>query len=117
MKKSNAIRRAAERLDNPALSYAFNARLMARVRKREREQRRSNIITGIAASVAVIAMVAYGASAIAQVEFPKIDWSAIFDGMIMPQIRLWGAVTLSVVAMLVADMYIRQYLRRRRLKE
>ena len=117
MKRSKAISRATQRLDTPALPYGFNARLMARVRERAREQRRTDIITGIAASVAIIAMVAYGTFAMMKVELPKIDWAAMFDDMMMTRMRLWGMMTLTVVAMFVADMYIRQYFRLRKIRK
>ena len=117
MKKSKAIHRAAERLSTPALPYDFNARLMARIRERAREQRRTDIITGIVASVAIIAMVAYGAFAMAQVGFPHLDWGAMFDEMMMERMRLWGMMTLCVVGMFVADMYIRQYFRQRKMRK
>ena len=117
MKKSKAISRAAQRLDTPTHPYGFNARLMTRVRERAREQRRTDIITGIAASVAIIAMVAYGTFAMMKVELPKIDWAAMFDDMMMTRMRLWGMMTLTVVAMFVADMYIRQYFRLRKMRK
>lgn len=117
MKRSKAIERAVERLDTPTLPYGFNTRLMARVRERAREKRRTDIITAILASVAIIAMVAYGAFAIAQVEFPKINWSEIFDNMMIERMRLWGMMTLSVVALSVVDMYIRQYFRLREMRK
>ena len=117
MKKSKAISRASQRLDTPALPYGFNARLMTRVRERAREQRRTDIITGIAASVAIIAMVAYGTFAMMKVELPKIDWAAMFDDMMLVRIRLWGMMMLTVVAMFVADMYIRQYFRLRKMRK
>ena len=117
MKKSKAISRATQRLDTPALPYGFNARLMTRVRERAREQRRTDIITGIVASVAIIAMVAYGTFAMMKVELPKIDWAAMFDDMMMTRMRLWGMMTLTVVAMFVADMYIRQYFRLRKIRK
>ena len=117
MKKSKAISRAAQRLDTPALPYGFNARLMTRVRERAHEQRRTDIITGIAASVAIIAMVAYGTFAMMKVELPKIDWAAMFDDMMMTRMRLWGMMMLTVVAMFVADMYIRQYFRLRKIRK
>ena len=117
MKRSKAISRATQRLDTPALPYGFNARLMARVRERAREQRRTDIITGIAASVAIITMVAYGTFAMMKVELPKIDWAAMFDDMMMTRMRLWGMMTLTVVAMFVADMYIRQYFRLRKMRK
>lgn len=116
MKKSKAIHNAVERLSAPTLPYGFNARLMARIRERAREQRRTDIITGIVASLAVIAMVAYGTVAMAQVEFPTIDWLAMFDEVMMARMRLWGMMTLSVVAMIIVDMYIRQYFRLRRMR-
>ena len=71
MKKSKAISRAFERLDTPSLSYDFNARLMARVRERAREQRRTDIIVGIFASATIIAMVAYGVSTMIAIKFFK----------------------------------------------
>ena len=117
MKKSKAISRATQRLDSPALPYGFNARLMTRVRERAREQRRTDIITGIAASVAIIAMVAYGTFAMMKIELPKIDWAAMFDDMMIARMRLWGMMTLTVVAMFVADMYIRQYFRLRKIRK
>ena len=117
MKKSKAISRATQRLDTPALPYGFNARLMTRVRERAHEQRRTDIITGIAASVAIIAMVAYGTFAMMKVELPKIDWAAMFDDMMMTRMRLWGMMMLTVVAMFVADMYIRQYFRLRKMRK
>ena len=117
MKKSKAISRATQRLDTPALPYGFNARLMTRVRERAREQRRTDIITGIAASVAIISMVAYGTFAMMKVELPKIDWAAMFDDMMMTRMRLWGMMMLTVVAMFVADMYIRQYFRLRKMRK
>ena len=117
MKKSKAISRATQRLDTPTLPYYFNARLMARVRERAREQRRTDIITSIAASVVVIMMVAYGSFAMMKVELPKIDWAAMFDDMMMVRMRLWGMITLTVVAMFVADMYIRQYFRLRKMRK
>ena len=117
MKKSKAISRATQRLDTPALPYGFNARLMTRVRERAREQRRTDIITGIAASVAIIAMVAYGSFAMMKVELPKIDWAAMFDDMMLTRMRLWGMMMLTVVAMFVADMYIRQYFRLRKMRK
>ena len=117
MKKSKAISRATQRLDTPALPYGFNARLMTRVRERAREQRRTDIITGIAASVAIIAMVAYGTFAMMKVELPEIDWAAMFDDMMLTRMRLWGMMTLTVVAMFVADMYIRQYFRLRKMRK
>ena len=117
MKKSKAISRATQRLDTPALPYGFNARLMVRVRERAREQRRTDIITGIAASVAIIAMVAYGTFAMMKIELPKIDWAAMFDDMMIARMRLWGMMTLTVVAMFVADMYIRQYFRLRKIRK
>ena len=116
MKKSKAIHRAVERLDTPSLPYGYNARLMARIRERAREQRRTDIITGIVASVAIIAMVAYGVIVMAKIEFPHLDWGAIFDDMMMARMRLWGMMTLSVVAMFVLDMYIRQYFRLRKMR-
>ena len=117
MKKSKAISRATQRLNTPALPYGFNARLMTRVRERAREQRRTDIITGIAASVAIIAMVAYGTFAMMKVELPKIDWAAMFDDMMLTRMRLWGMMMLTVVAMFVADMYIRQYFRLRKMRK
>ena len=117
MKKSKAISRATQRLDTPTLPYGFNARLMARVRERAREQRRTDIITGIAASVAIIAMVAYGTFAMMKIELPKIDWAAMFDDMMLARMRLWGMMTLTVVAMFVVDMYIRQYFRLRKMRK
>ena len=117
MKKSKAISRATQRLDTPTLPYGFNARLMARVRERAREQRRTDIITGIAASVAIIAMVAYGTFAMMKIELPKIDWAAMFDDMMLARLRLWGMMTLTVVAMFVVDMYIRQYFRLRKMRK
>lgn len=117
MKRSKAIERAVERLDTPTLPYGFNTRLMARVHERAREKRRTDIITAILASVAIIAMVTYGAFAIAQVEFPKINWSELFDNMMIERMRLWGMMTLSVVAMSVVDMYIRQYFRLRKMRK
>ncbi|MBR5139028.1 MAG: hypothetical protein IKV12_05710 [Alistipes sp.] len=116
MKKSKAIHHAVERLSTPTLPYGFNARLMARIRERAREQRRTDIITGIVASVAIIAMVAYGVFAMAQVEFPHLDWGVMFDEVMMARMRLWGMMTLSVVAMVVVDMYIRQYFRLRKMR-
>ena len=117
MKKSKAISRATQRLDTPTLPYGFNARLMARVRERACEQRRTDIITGIAASVAIIAMVTYGTFAMMKIELPKIDWAAMFDDMMLARMRLWGMMTLTVVAMFVADMYIRQYFRLRKIRK
>ena len=117
MKRSKAISRAAQRLDTPTLPYSFNARLMTRVRERAHEQRRTDIITGIAASVAIIAMVTYGTFAMMKVELPKIDWAAMFDDMMMTRMRLWGMMMLTVVAMFVADMYIRQYFRLRKIRK
>lgn len=122
MKRSKAISRATQRLDIPALPYCFNARLMARVRERAREQRRTDIITSIAASVVVIMMVAYGVVTmmkveLPRVELPKIDWAVMFDDMMMVRMRLWGMITLTVVAMFVADMYIRQYFRLRKMRK
>lgn len=122
MKRSKAISRATQRLDIPTLPYYFNARLMARVRERAREQRRTDIITSIAASVVVIMMVAYGAATmmkveLPRVELPKIDWAVMFDDMMMVRMRLWGMITLTVVAMFVADMYIRQYFRLRKMRK
>ena len=117
MKKSKVISRATQRLDTPTLPYGFNARLMARVRERAREQRRTDIITGIAASVAIIAMVAYGTFAMMKIELPKIDWAAMFDDIMIARMRLWGMMTLTVVAMFVADMYIRQYFRLRKIRK
>ena len=117
MKRSKAISRATQRLDTPTLPYGFNARLMARVRERAREQRRTDIITSIAASVAIIAMVAYGTFAMMKVELPKIDWAVMFDDMMMVRMRLWGMIMLTVVAMFVADMYIRQYFRLRKMRK
>ena len=116
MKKSKAIHRAAERLSTPALPYDFNARLMARIRERAREQRRTDIITNIVACVAIIAMVAYSAFTMMKIEFPTIDWGAMFDDMMVARMRLWGMMTLSVVAMFVLDMYIRQYFRLRKMR-
>ena len=117
MKKSKAIHRAAERLSTPALPYDFNARLMARIRERAREQRRTDIITGIVASVAIIAMVAYGTFVMMKIELPKIDWAAMLDEMMLARMRLWGMMTLCVVGMFVADMYIRQYFRQRKMRK
>ena len=117
MKRSKAISRATQRLAPPTLPYCFNARLMARVRERAREQRRTDIITSIAASVVVIMMVAYGSFAMMKVELPKIDWAAMFDDMMMTRMRLWGMITLTVVAMFVADIYIRQYFRLRKMRK
>lgn len=114
MKRDKAIHHAVKQLDTPTLSYDFNTRLMARVRERAREQRRTDIITGIAASVAIIALVAYGVFAMEQIEFPKINWGEMFDDMMMARMRLWGEMTLSVVAIFVIDMYIRQYFRLRK---
>jgi hypothetical protein len=95
---------------------------MARVRERAREQRRTDIITSIAASVVVIMMVTYGAATmmkveLPRVELPKIDWAVMFDDMMMVRMRLWGMITLTVVAMFVADMYIRQYFRLRKMRK
>lgn len=95
---------------------------MARVRERAREQRRTDIITSIAASLAIVAMVAYGTIAmmkveLSRVELPKIDWAVMFDDMMMVRMRLWGMITLTVVAMFVADMYIRQYFRLRKMRK
>lgn len=114
MKKSKAISRAFERLDTPSLSYDFNARLMARVRERAREQRRTDIIMGIFAIAAIIAMVAYGVSTMIAIKFPPIKIGAIFNHLIPSHMRLWGAIILSLVAMMVVDMYIRQYFRLRK---
>ena len=117
MRKSKAISRATQRLDTPTLPYGFNARLMTRVRERAREQRRTDIITGIAASVAIISMVAYGTFAMMKIELPKIEWAAMFDDMMLARMRLWGMMTLTVVAMFVVDMYIRQYFRLRKMRK
>ncbi len=122
MKRSKAISRATQRLDTPALPYSFNARLMERVRERAREQRRTDIILGIVASVAIIAMVAYGTIVmmkieLPRVELPKIDLAVMFDDMMITRMRLWGVMTLSIVAMFVADMYIRQYFRLRKMRK
>lgn len=115
MRRSKAIHRAVEQLDKSALSYGFNARLMVRIRERAREQRRTDIITGCVASVAIMAMVAYGAAAMSKIDLPRIDLSGIFK--MMAHAREWGVMTLSIVAMLVADMYIRQYFRLRKFRK
>lgn len=117
MKKSKAIHRAVERLSIPTLPYGFNARLMVRIRERAREQRRTDIITSIVACVAIISMVVYGSFAIMRIEFQTIDLGALFDGMTMARIRLWGMMTLLVVAICVVDMYIRQYFRLRQMQK
>ena len=116
MKKSKAIHRAVERLDTPSLPYGYNARLMARIRERAREQRRTDIITNIVACVAIVAMVAYSAFTMMKIEFPTINWGAMVDDMMVARMRLWGMMTLSVVAMFVLDMYIRQYFRLRKMR-
>lgn len=122
MKRSKAISRATQRLDTPTLPYCFNARLMERVRERAREQRRTDIILGIVASVAIIAMVAYGTIVMMKIELPrvelqKIDLAVMFDDMMITRMRLWGVMTLTIVAMFVADMYIRQYFRLRKMRK
>ncbi len=115
MRQSKAIHRAVERLDKPTLSYGFNARLMTRIRERAREQRRTDIITGCVASIAIVAMVAYGAAAMSEFALPRIDLSGIFK--MMAHAREWGVMTLLIVAMVVADMYIRQYFRLRKIRK
>lgn len=117
MKQSNAISRATQRISTPTLPSDFNARLMVRVTKQAHHQRRIEIITSIIASMGVMAMLVYGVITMLQIDFPKINFGMSFDAEMFYRMRIWGAATAIVLVMLVADMFIRQHIRMRKIRD
>lgn len=117
MKQSNAISRATQRISTPTLPSDFNARLMVRVTKQARHQRCIEIITSIIASMGVVAMLVYGVITMLQIDFPKINFGIRLDADMLYHMRMWGIPTVVVVAMLVADMFIRQHFRMRKIRD
>lgn len=122
MKRSKAISRATQRIVTPTLPTNFNARLMERVAEQARRQRRTELVTGIAASIAITAMVVYAAVAMANIEMPKIsfphiEWSMFGSEEMAARMRMWGPIAVMLWAIFIADMFIRQHFRMKKLKK
>lgn len=122
MKRSKAITRATQRIITPTLPSNFNARLMERIAQQARQRRRTEIATGIAASIAIVAMVVYAAVVMAGIEMPKIefstfDWSMIWDIDMVARIRMWLPIAITVWGMLIAEMFIRRHINMKKLRK
>lgn len=117
MKRSKAISKAAQRISTPTLPSDFNARLMVSVTRQARRQRRTEIITSIIASMGIIAMIVYGVILMLEIDFPKINFGIRLDADMSYHMRMWGIPTVFVVAMLVAEMFIRQHIRMHKIRD